>query len=57
MMEAVEREVGGETHFPVFGLMPPSGMSLLLPAPDAAEPAVTSAPGNLLATDSSTPDS
>ena len=38
---------------------PPSstGISRLSPAPDAAEPTLTSAPGNLLLTDWSTPDS
>ncbi len=29
------------THCPVFGLMPPSGISLFPPAPEAAEPYVT----------------
>lgn len=51
---------GSATYFPVLGLIsPPSdrGMSRLLPAPEAAEPYVTSAPGNLFSTEESTPDS
>ena len=49
-----------ETYFFVCGLMPPpssSGISRLSPAPDAAEPYVTVAPGNLFSTSSLTPDS
>lgn len=40
-------------------MLPPSdsGISRLSPAPEAAEPYVTSEPGNLFVTDSSTPDS
>lgn len=53
----VEGIGGRETHFPVFGLIPPSGMSRLSPAPEAAEPAVTEPPGNFWAAVSSMPDS
>ena len=45
------------TYWPVLGFTPPSGISLLSPAPDASEPYFTSAPGNLFSTEVSTPDS
>ena len=46
-------------YFPSLLISPPSstGISRLSPAPEAAEPVVRVLPGNLLVTDSSTPDS
>lgn len=55
-----ERVYGIETHCPVAGFSPPpslSGISLLSPWPEAAEPYTTSEPGNFCSTDWSTPDS
>jgi hypothetical protein len=45
------------TYCPVLAFTPPSGISRFEPAPLAAEPYVTSAPGNFFSTLSSTPDS
>lgn len=56
----IKRDRGSNTYCPVARLMsPPSstGISRLSPAPDAAEPTVTSLPGNFLTADSSIPDS
>jgi hypothetical protein len=48
-----------DTDFPFSKISPPSdsGISLLSPAPLAAEPYVTLAPGNFFSTEASTPDS